>query len=194
MEEPGRLQSMGLQRVRWRSLVGYSPWGCKESDMTERLHFKKDKKLYFSNLIKGGHEGTQIINCPFSGTLKSLGHLPSREEEAFLRWSGRRWVMKGKRASSSRAILRVQVEAEDTTASLKHSCVLCLTTPSNIFVYSWEWAAGRPCSNSPALFEITVEDSVNHFAIKRKGLLTCFCFLCFLVKCHRYKWVHKTYT
>ena len=23
----------------WRSLVGYSPWGCKESDMTERFHF-----------------------------------------------------------------------------------------------------------------------------------------------------------
>ena len=23
----------------WRSLVGYSPWGYKESDMTERLHF-----------------------------------------------------------------------------------------------------------------------------------------------------------
>ena len=23
----------------WRSLVGYSPWGCEESDMTERLHF-----------------------------------------------------------------------------------------------------------------------------------------------------------
>ena len=23
----------------WRSLVGYSPWGCKESDMTEQLHF-----------------------------------------------------------------------------------------------------------------------------------------------------------
>ena len=22
----------------WRSLVGYSPWGRKESDMTERLH------------------------------------------------------------------------------------------------------------------------------------------------------------
>ena len=22
-----------------RSLVGYSPWGCEESDMTERLHF-----------------------------------------------------------------------------------------------------------------------------------------------------------
>ena len=23
----------------WRSLIGYSPWGCKESDTTERLHF-----------------------------------------------------------------------------------------------------------------------------------------------------------
>ena len=23
----------------WRSLVGCSPWGCEESDMTERLHF-----------------------------------------------------------------------------------------------------------------------------------------------------------
>ena len=23
----------------WRSLVGYSPWGCKESDTTELLHF-----------------------------------------------------------------------------------------------------------------------------------------------------------
>ena len=25
-----------------RSLVGYSPWGCKESDMTERLHLIRD--------------------------------------------------------------------------------------------------------------------------------------------------------
>ena len=24
---------------RWRSLVGYSPWGRKEVDMTEQLHF-----------------------------------------------------------------------------------------------------------------------------------------------------------
>ena len=23
----------------WRSLVGCSPWGCKESDTTEQLHF-----------------------------------------------------------------------------------------------------------------------------------------------------------
>ena len=24
----------------WRNLVGYFPWGCKESGMTEKLHFK----------------------------------------------------------------------------------------------------------------------------------------------------------
>ena len=27
-----------------RSLVGYSPWGCKESDTTERLHFHAPKQ------------------------------------------------------------------------------------------------------------------------------------------------------
>ena len=27
-------------KIPWtESLVGYSPWGCKESDTTERLHF-----------------------------------------------------------------------------------------------------------------------------------------------------------
>ena len=31
-----------------RILVGYSPWGCKESDMTERLHFHFIQCLYFS--------------------------------------------------------------------------------------------------------------------------------------------------
>ena len=32
--------SILAQRIPWmEELVGYSPWGCKESDMTERLHF-----------------------------------------------------------------------------------------------------------------------------------------------------------
>ena len=29
----------------WRRLVGYSPWGSKESDMTERLHFTMDVRV-----------------------------------------------------------------------------------------------------------------------------------------------------
>ena len=28
----------------WRSLVGYSPWGHKESDMTEQLHTQHTHK------------------------------------------------------------------------------------------------------------------------------------------------------
>ena len=36
----------------WRSLVGWSPWGCEESDMTERLHF------HFSLLCIGEGNGT----------------------------------------------------------------------------------------------------------------------------------------
>ena len=30
----------------WRSLVGYTPWGCKELDMTERVHFTSVKFKY----------------------------------------------------------------------------------------------------------------------------------------------------
>ena len=33
------LQYSCLENHGWRSLVGCSPWGHKESDMTERLHF-----------------------------------------------------------------------------------------------------------------------------------------------------------
>ena len=32
----------------WRSLVGYSPWGGKESDTTEQLHFH----FYFPTMMK----------------------------------------------------------------------------------------------------------------------------------------------
>ena len=28
----------------WWSLVGYCPWGCKESDITEQLHFRRHIK------------------------------------------------------------------------------------------------------------------------------------------------------
>ena len=32
-----------------RSLVIYSPWGCKESDMTEQLHFKLDISIWYNS-------------------------------------------------------------------------------------------------------------------------------------------------
>ena len=42
----------------WRSLVGYSSWGRRESDMTERLHF------HFSlSCIGEGHGNTLQCSC-----------------------------------------------------------------------------------------------------------------------------------
>ena len=37
---------------RWRSLVGYSPWGRKESDMTEQLHIHVHIQGWSSGLCK----------------------------------------------------------------------------------------------------------------------------------------------
>ena len=41
----------------WRSLVGCSPWGCEESDMTERLHF------HFSLSCIGEGNGNPLQCC-----------------------------------------------------------------------------------------------------------------------------------
>lgn len=96
---------------------------------------KKDKKPYLSDLIKGGHEGTQIINCPLFGTLMCLGEFAIMgpwmgEKEAFLLQSGRGLIMKSKRASSSRAILRERAAEDIKMDSPKPTCVL--TTPWKI--------------------------------------------------------------
>ena len=45
-----------------RSLVGYSPWGCKESDTTKRLHFSFFLEIY---LIK------DILHLGFPGSASS---------------------------------------------------------------------------------------------------------------------------
>ena len=41
---PGKFQG-------WRNLVGYSPWGCKESNTTERLHFHLRSMIKFQGLV-----------------------------------------------------------------------------------------------------------------------------------------------
>ena len=43
----------------WRSLVGYSPWGCKELNMTEQLHWFTD--TLYSNTYK--LKKKKAINC-----------------------------------------------------------------------------------------------------------------------------------
>ena len=36
----------------WRNLVGYSPWGCKESDVTESLHFQFSLTVHLLDYLK----------------------------------------------------------------------------------------------------------------------------------------------
>ena len=42
----------------WRSLVGCSPWGCTESDTTERLHFP-----FSLSCIGEGNGNTLLCSC-----------------------------------------------------------------------------------------------------------------------------------
>ena len=43
---------------RWRSLAGYSPWGRKELDMTEQLHFHFARSLVGACEIKFSDQGS----------------------------------------------------------------------------------------------------------------------------------------
>ena len=52
-----------------RSLVGYSPWGCKESDSTERLH------SHFG--FPGGSDGkASAYDAGDPGSIPGLGRSP----------------------------------------------------------------------------------------------------------------------
>ena len=52
----------------WRSLVGYSPWGHKESDTTEQLHFH----FQFSSWIIARQASLSITNSRSSLKLTSI--------------------------------------------------------------------------------------------------------------------------
>ena len=55
----------------WRSLVGYGPGGCKESDTTERLHFLFTFNCYTRNFYnKNVLCRMYFMVCLFSGTGK----------------------------------------------------------------------------------------------------------------------------
>ena len=58
----------------WRSLVGCSPWGRKESDMTERLHF------HFSLLCIGEGNGNPL-QCSCLENPRDGGHTESDTTE-----------------------------------------------------------------------------------------------------------------
>ena len=46
--------TLAWKTPRWRSLVGYSSWGCKESDTTEQLHFTSELLELYSLVAQAG--------------------------------------------------------------------------------------------------------------------------------------------
>ena len=84
----------------WRSLVGCSPWGCKESDMTERLHF------HFSLSCIGEENGNPLqcscLENPRDGGAWWAAVYRVAQGQTRLKWfssssnsmkSGRRWLL-----------------------------------------------------------------------------------------------------
>ena len=53
----------------WRSLVGSSPWGHQESDMTEQLHFH----FSLSCIGEGNGNHTSVLALRISGTGSLVG-------------------------------------------------------------------------------------------------------------------------
>ena len=68
----------------WRSLVGYSPWGCKQSDTTERLH-------WFTGVLFSAEDaelrvwGSACVEAPASAVMRSelLAHVRPATGEDF---------------------------------------------------------------------------------------------------------------
>ena len=58
-----------------RSMAGYGPWGCKKSDMTERLSTTSSKKeldqTVLSSLVKTAKAGTPVVPTSWGRSLSS---------------------------------------------------------------------------------------------------------------------------
>ena len=58
----------------WRSLVGCSPWGCEELDMTEGLHFHfhaLEKEMPGESQGRGSLVGCGLWGCTESDTTEA---------------------------------------------------------------------------------------------------------------------------
>ena len=62
-------------------MVGYSPWGRKESDMTERLHITHQGAVWASqvalvvkNLVASAGDAEEIGSIPGSGRFTGIGN------------------------------------------------------------------------------------------------------------------------
>ena len=68
-----------------RSLVGFSPWGCKESDTTERLHFTSCTCMCFPHSSVGEESA---CNAGDPGLIPGLGRSPGEGKGYPLQYPG----------------------------------------------------------------------------------------------------------
>ena len=66
----------------WRNLVGYFPWSCKESDMTEKLHFK------CTGFPGGSASKESTCSVEDLGVIRGLGRSAGEENSYPLQYSG----------------------------------------------------------------------------------------------------------
>ena len=59
----------------WRSLTGYSPWGCKESNATEPLTLKHSEHIYRD--IWGNLGEQRVIKVAFQSSMEELMSPPT---------------------------------------------------------------------------------------------------------------------
>ena len=67
----------------WRSMVGYSPWGRRESDMTEQLHFfTSSDQMYVINFL---------ALCAFFQNIMDLDSFSAQYSFPLEKWSTPIW-------------------------------------------------------------------------------------------------------
>ena len=110
----------------WRSLVGYSPWGSKETDMTERLHF------HFSLSCIGKQMATHSVFLP--GECQRWGSLVGCRLWGRRNRTWREFTFYGVREFSNFILLRIAGQFSQHHLLKCLSFLLCIFLPplSNI--------------------------------------------------------------
>ena len=104
---PQALGRWGTLLISWRS-VCCSPWGCEESDMTERLNWTelggvRDKKMVLQHTahnLLSSHSFSPSLwaphPCPNQNTVYSLSHVSQWESKFYCLWIPRRLTLQPK--------------------------------------------------------------------------------------------------
>ena len=119
----------------WRSLVGYSPWGLYELDMTEQLHF------HISLSCIGEGNGNPL-QCSCLENPRDGGARWAAVYGVTQSWTRLKWL-----SSSSRSLIVLFSPVYSKKLSYFHisiaACLLCFITINSSGVLSLIWGLNR---------------------------------------------------